>query len=207
MSLNVLGHETMPQSAGTYAALIEAQNVDIVGVQEGVQDWLLDTEMPTDYSRAEALGTALGEECWERDYQVFINTCRGNAFSSFQRFDLTDGPNATRTGEEAVVTKDGKSYAFINIHWDHQSADARVASSSETANRANAHGGLPVIVLGDFNEGCGGGNPDGMRSSASMTLIHNAGIDCVFSKQAPGSGYIIDATPSDHNAVVAELTL
>jgi hypothetical protein len=65
MSLNVFGHATMPAAAPVYAALIESQDVDIIGIQEGVQDWLLEEPLPTDYSRSEALEAALGE-CYQR---------------------------------------------------------------------------------------------------------------------------------------------
>ncbi|MGE0324814.1 MAG: endonuclease/exonuclease/phosphatase family protein [Polyangiaceae bacterium] len=206
MSLNVYGYMTMPQAAPTYAALIEAQNVDVVGIQEGVQDWQLSTMFPTDYSRAEALGAALGG-CYQREYQVFVNTCRGNTLDKHERFDLTDGPNATRTGEAATVTKGGKTFGFIDVHWDHQSDATKAANAVETAAATNAFGNIPVIVLGDFNAGCSSSYPSNMSSSASLDLIVNGGIDCIFSKSAPGSGMEVNASPSDHDAVVAELTL
>lgn len=205
MSLNVYGHMTLPGAAPTYAALIESQDVDVVGIQEGVQDWQLDTELPTDYDRAAAVGAALGD-CYERRYQIFVNTCRGNTLVSHERFDLTDGPNATRTGEVAVVTKDGRTFAFIDIHWDHESNATKAANATETAAAANAVGDLPVVVLGDFNATCSGEYPSNMSSAAELDLIVHGGIDCIFSRNAPGSGTTVDASPSDHDAVVAELT-
>ncbi len=205
MSLNVYGHMTLPGAAPTYAALIESQDVDVVGIQEGVHDWLIDTEFPTDYGRAEAIEAALGD-CYERRYQIFVNTCRGNAFVSHERFDLTDGPNATRTGEAATVTKDGRTFAFIDIHWDHESNATKAANAIETAAAANAVGDLPVVVLGDFNANCSGEYPNDMSSAAALDLIVHGGIDCIFSRDAPGSGTTVDASPSDHDAVVAELT-
>jgi endonuclease/exonuclease/phosphatase family metal-dependent hydrolase len=206
MSLNVFGHATMPAAAPTYAALIEAADVDVIGIQEGVQDWQLDEAMPTDYSRAEALGAALGE-CYQREYQVFVNTCRGNRFVDHQRFDLTDGPNATRTGEVATVVKEGMAFAFVDVHWDHESEEANAANASETAAQVNRLGSMPIVVLGDFNASCHAGNPEAMRGAASLALIVDGGIDCIFSMHAPGAGMEVDAEPSDHDAVVAELTI
>ncbi|MGE0324815.1 MAG: hypothetical protein AB7S68_21010 [Polyangiaceae bacterium] len=206
MSLNVYGYMTMPQAAPTYAALIQQQLIDVVGIQTGEQDWQLSTSMPTDYSRAEALGAALGS-CYQREYQIFVNTCRGNTLNKHERFDLTDGPNATRTGEAATVTKGGKTFGFIDVNWDHESSTTRAANAVETAQAANAFGSIPVVVVGDLNAGCTSTAASTMSSGASLDLIVNGGIDCIFSKFAPGGGQTIDATPSDHEAVIAELTL
>jgi hypothetical protein len=162
--------------------------------------------MPTDYGRAEALERALGD-CYERRYQVFVNECRGNSIAANDRFDLTDGPNATRTGEAVTVVKDGTSFGFINVHWDHQSSSVNAANANETAARSNQFGNIPVVVLGDFNTSCSGRNAGTMRDAASLNLNVHGGIDCIFSKGASGSGYIVDANPSDHESVVAELTL
>jgi hypothetical protein len=154
MSLNIYGWATMPGAAQDYAALIEARAVDIVGIQEGVQDWQIQG-WPTDYSRAEQLHAELGD-CWQRRFQIFVNTCRGAVLDSHKRFDLTDGPNAVRTGEVALVTKSGTQVAFLNVHWDHESASARAASAGETAAEANLHWSIPTLVSGDFNSDCTG---------------------------------------------------
>ena len=207
MSLNVWGHMTMPQEAPAYATLIKGQNVDVVGLQEGAHDWLLDTAMPTDYSRAEALGAALGS-CFERRYQVFVNVCRGNSIVGNDRFDLTDGPNATRTGEAVTVRKGGKTFGFIDVHWDHQDGSVNRANARETAARANAFGDIPVVVLGDFNTSCTGSNVGVMRTEASLRLDAKASIDCIFSRGTIWQkGYSMAGGPSDHPTVVAELTL
>jgi endonuclease/exonuclease/phosphatase family metal-dependent hydrolase len=206
MSLNVFGHATMPAAAPVYAALIESQDVDIIGIQEGVQDWLLEEPLPTDYSRSEALEAALGE-CYQREYQVFVNICRGNSLATHQRFDLTDGPNATRTGEVATVVKQGVTFGFIDVHWDHESSDANAANAAETAAQVNLLEAMPVVVLGDFNASCDAGTPESMRAAASLELVVDGDIDCIFSRQGPGAGMEVNAAPSDHEAVVAELTL
>lgn len=206
MSLNVYGYMTMPQAAPTYAALIEGQLIDVVGIQEGEQDWQLSTSMPTDYSRAEALGAALGS-CYQREYQIFVNTCRGNKLNKHERFDMTDGPNATRTGEAATITKAGKTFGFIDVHWDHESSTARAANAVETAVAVNAFGNIPVVVVGDLNTACTSTSASNMSAGGSVNLIVDGGIDCIFSKFAPGGGRTIDAAPSDHDAVIAQLTL
>ena len=206
MSLNVYGYATMPQAAPTYAALIEGQEVDVIGIQEGVQDWQLSEDWPSDYSRAEALGAALGE-CYQREYQVFVNVCRGNELLTHERFDLTDGPNATRAGEVATIRKGGVTYGFLDLHWDHESASANAANADETAAQVTLLGDMPVVVLGDLNASCTSTNPESMRQDAALELIVHGGIDCIFSKDAPGTGMEVDAQPSDHEAVVAELTL
>ncbi len=207
MSLNVYGHATMPGAASIYANLIKSQAIDVVGIQEGVNDWQLNTAFPTDYSRAEALGAALGS-CYQRRNQVFVNVCRGNSILGNDRFDLTDGPNVTRTGEAVTVTKDGKSFGFIDVHWDHQSSSTKVANAQETAARAQGFSNVPVIIVGDFNTSCSGSTAGVMKTAASLDLIFNGGIDCIFSKRATKSkGYTVNASPSDHPSVVAELTL
>ncbi len=207
MSLNVYGHATMPGAASSYADLIKSQAIDVVGIQEGVNDWQLNTAFPTDYSRAEALGAALGS-CYQRRNQVFVNVCRGNSIVSNDRFDLTDGPNVTRTGESVTVTKGGKTFGFIDVHWDHQSASTKTANARETAARAQGFPNIPVVIVGDLNTSCSGSTAGVMKTAASLDLIANGGIDCVFSKRATKSkAYTVNASPSDHPSVVAELTL
>jgi hypothetical protein len=207
MSLNVWGYKTMPQEAPAYATLIKSQNVDVVGIQEGANDWQLSTAMPTDYSRAEALGAALGG-CFERRYQVFVNVCRGNSIVGNERFDLSNGPNATRTGEAVTLRKGGKTFGFIDVHWDHQDANVNRANARETAARANGFAGTPVVVVGDFNTSCTGSNVEVMRTGASLRLDAKASIDCIFSRGTiRQTGFSTAGGPSDHPTVVAELTL
>lgn len=202
MSLNVYGHATMPQAAGDYAALIKGEDVEVVGIQEGADDWLLSTDMPTDYSRSDALGAALGE-CWEQRYQIFVNTCAGVSWVSSERFDLSDGPNATRTGEQAHLQKEGKAFTFIDIHWDHESSETRTANATETATQVNETPGEPTFVVGDFNAGCDSAQPTAMSEQAGMDLVVHGGIDCIFARNTTGSGNTVSASPSDHPAVVA----
>jgi hypothetical protein len=205
MSLNVYGWATMPQSAAKYAKLIESREVDVVGIQEGVNDWLIGAGMPTDYSRANALASALGN-CWKQRYQIFVNTCRGNDFVSSRRFDMTDGPNATRTGESAVINKNGFEYLFITIHWEHQMSSARTANAYETADEVNAFANLPAVVVGDFNTGCKSGDVNIMINSAGMKLIGDAGIDCIVVRDLSGSSQQFNASPSDHPSLDAILS-
>jgi hypothetical protein len=205
MSLNIYGHATMPGAAQDYAALIEAHDVDILGIQEGVHDWQIEV-WPTDYSRAEQLHAALGD-CWRRQFQIFVNTCRGASLDNHERFDLTDGPNAVRTGEVALVTKSGTQVAFLNVHWDHESASARTASASETATEANLHPNIPTLVVGDFNGDCTGDDVSAVVTRGGLDLIVDGGIDCILARGITGSGTAFRAEPSDHPAVAATFTL
>lgn len=205
MSLNIYGWATMPGAAPDYAALIEARNVDVLGIQEGNWDWEIEG-WPTDYSRSEQLHAALGD-CWQRRYQIFVNGCRGTELDSHRRFDLTDGPRAVRTGETALVSKSGTQIAFINIHWDHESAAARAASAIETAAEADLHRGTPTIVLGDFNCDCASADVTTLRGRGEMALVVDGGIDCILARDLTGTGEVLDATPSDHPAVVATFAI
>ncbi|MGL1935158.1 MAG: carbohydrate-binding protein [Fibrobacterales bacterium] len=207
MSLNLYAHKTLPQHAGDYADLINSRDADVVGVQEGVDDWELGIgpgEMPWNYGAANNIGNAL-DGCWEQKYQIFINTCKGNSFVSTHRFDLTDGPKATRTGETAIISKNGQRYAFINIHWDHQSNTTKVKNSDETAAEANLTPDIPTIVLGDFNSGCTGSEVQGLVSNAGMTLLGDAGIDCILVRGASGTSERFSGWPSDHPSLDATL--
>lgn len=204
ISLNIYAHVTMPSAADVYARYINELDVDVVGIQEGVNDWKIGPGLPTDYWAANSLGLALGP-CWEQRYQIFINTCRGNNFVSHRRFDLTDGPNATRTGESAVIGKNATQYLFITVHWDHELSTARAASSLETAAEVNSFD-LPTIVVGDFNTACHSNDPVSMAELASLDLAHNAGIDCVFQKGWGSQiGDTFVASPSDHPGIWVEL--
>jgi len=206
MTLNVYGWATMPQHAEKYAKLVQSRDVDILGIQEGSEDWLISTSFPTDYTRADALGEALGV-CWQQRFQIFINVCKGNQFISNHRFDLTDGPNATRTGESAIIDKNGFTYRMMNIHWDHQDDATTLINANETANEVNLDIGIPTILVGDFNSSCNSTEVNTAIKNANMTLIGGARIDCIITKVFSGNAEVFDATPSDHPSVDATLTL
>jgi len=209
MSLNIYGWKTMPKHSVDYAELINSHNVDVLGIQEGVEDWQLkhpdiEDKLPTNYQRAITLNKSLGQ-CWQHRFQIFINHCQGNRFIESGRFDLTDGPNATRTGEYAVIEKAAKRYLLVNVHWDHESIATRVANAEETAIQLNKIDKYPKILLGDFNSQCDAKEPLLVQSNAKMFLLKNAGIDCLFVKGLTGKAKNISAYPSDHPAIIANL--
>ena len=209
MSLNIYGWKTMPAHSDDYAQLINSHNVDVLGIQEGVEDWQLkvddiNNKLPTDYQRAITLKKSLGK-CWQHRFQIFINRCRGNSFIESGRFNLTDGPNVTRTGEYALIDKLNSRYLLVNVHWDHESAVTRSANAEETSALLNKISQHPKILVGDFNSHCDAKEPLLMQSSAKMTLLKNAGIDCLFVKGLTGKAKKIKAFPSDHPAIVAIL--
>ena len=211
MSLNVYGWKTMPEHSDDYAQLINRHYVDILGIQEGVEDWQLkqndlNSKLPTNYQRAMTLKKSLGQ-CWQRKFQIFINHCQGNNFIESGRFDLTDGPNATRTGEYAVIEKLNKRYLIVNVHWDHESVATRIANAEETSAQLNKISRYPKILLGDFNSHCNGREASLVRSKTKMTLLKNAGIDCLFVKGLTGKAQKIVANPSDHPAIIAKLRI
>lgn len=204
MSLNIYGWKTMPQHSADYANIIKKYNIDVVGIQEGVDDWQLKSHQPTDYSRSTALKEALGE-CWQHIFQIFINQCSGIKFVNSGRFDLTDGPNATRMGEFAIISKADNKYLLVNIHWDHESQEARKANAKETAAFINNNNQYPTILLGDFNSSCIGDEVSIVQSKTKMSLLANAGIDCMIIKGLSGNANTINAYPSDHPAIFATL--
>ncbi len=209
MSLNIYGWKTMPAHSDDYAQLITANQVDVLAIQEGVDDWQLkendiNNKLPTNYQRAMTLKTSLGE-CWQRQFQIFINLCQGNRFIESGRFDLTDGPNATRTGEYAVIAKVDKRYFIVNVHWDHESIATRIANAKETAAQLNKIAQYPKILLGDFNSQCDSREVILVQSKAKLTLVKSAGIDCLFVKGLTGRAKKIAAYPSDHLSIIASL--
>ncbi|MCP4679755.1 MAG: hypothetical protein GY854_30550 [Deltaproteobacteria bacterium] len=119
---------------------------------------------------------------------------------------MTDGPNATRTGEWAIIGKDEFEYGIVNIHWDHESETAKTANAGETAAQVNAMTQVPVVVVGDFNSNCGGNSVGQMIDQAGMNLIVNGGIDCIVGRGFTGFGQTFDATPSDHPGVDAAIS-
>ncbi len=210
MSLNIYGWKTMPKHSNDYAQLINRYQVDMVGIQEGVDDWQLkttdlDNNFPTNYQRAIDLHHALGK-CWQHRFQIFINHCQGNRFITSGRFDLTDGPNATRTGEYAIIEKAHQQYLFVNIHWEHESKDVRMANAKETAALLNSSAIHRQILLGDFNSQCDGKEVRSLQNLIELDLVESAGIDCLFVKGLSGKGTTINASPSDHPAIVATLS-
>jgi endonuclease/exonuclease/phosphatase family metal-dependent hydrolase len=206
MSLNIYGWKTMPEHSKDYGELVNSHKIDILGIQEGVEDWKLKSKLPTNYERSITLQQSLGE-CWLHKFQIFINHCQGNAFIVSGRFDLSDGPNATRTGEYAVIEKSSTRYLFVNVHWDHESVDTRIANAEETSMQLNRIDLYPKILLGDFNSRCDGKEASIVQSKAKMTLLKNAGIDCLFVKGLSGKAKKITAYPSDHPGIVATLKM
>lgn len=206
MTLNLYGWKTMPQHAATYATLISGLKIDILGVQEGVQDWKLTTNTPTDYSNADALLEALGD-CWQQRYQIYVNKCRGNGFVENGRFDLTDGPNATRTGEYAIVSTGRGELHVINVHWDHESEEAQSKNAEETAAQLNSRLTIPTVLVGDFNSDCSGDLVSGLIAATDTQLLGSAGIDCIITRGLSGSGQSIEAAPSDHPAILLNAKL
>jgi len=211
MSLNIYGWKTMPEHSDDYAKLAKKHSVDILGIQEGVEDWQLkgsdiDNERPTNYQRAVTLKKSLGK-CWQHKFQIFINHCQGNRFVESARFDLTDGPNATRTGEYAVIEKSNNRYLLVNVHWDHESVITRTANAEETSIQLNQMKKYPKILLGDFNSQCDSKEALIVHNKAKMTLLKSAGIDCLFVKGLTGKAMDIVAYPSDHPAIVATLNM
>ncbi len=210
MSLNIYGWKTMPKHSDDYAQLIKSHNVDILGIQEGVEDWQLkgsdidSNKLPTNYQRSISLKKSLGQ-CWRHKFQIFINHCQGNRFVESARFDLTDGPNATRTGEYAVIEKFNNRYLLVNVHWDHESVVTRIANAKETSAQLNQKRKYPKILLGDFNSKCDSKEAAMVQKKAKLTLLKNAGIDCLFVKGLTGKAKDIVAYPSDHPAIVATL--
>ncbi len=206
MSLNVYGWKTMPQHSKEYAQLIKTHNLDIVAIQEGADDWQLNTPFPTDYRHSRALHKSLGS-CWGHKYQIFINHCKGNKFVKSSRVELTNGPNATRTAEYAIIEKLNDTIAVINIHWDHESKTTREANAKETIALVSKLSTYPVILLGDFNSPCQGEEVTFVRAAASMVLQADAGIDCALVKGLQGSAQLVPAPPSDHPAIITQITV
>lgn len=210
MSLNIYGWKTMPEHSDDYARLIKRHNVDILGIQEGVEDWQLkgsdidSSKLPTNYQRAITLKKSLGK-CWQHKFQIYINFCQGNRFIESGRFDLTDGPNATRTGEYAVIDKLNSRYLFVNVHWDHESVVTRMANAKETSTQLNQIKIYPKILLGDFNSACDSKEALLVQKSSKLILLKDAGIDCLFVKGLTGKAKEIVAYPSDHPSIVATL--
>jgi len=209
MSLNIYGWKTMPEHSHVYAELIQRNNVDILAIQEGVEDWQLksselDGKLPTNYQRAITLKKSLGQ-CWQHKFQIFINYCQGSRFIESGRFNLSDGPNATRTGEYAVIEKSNERYFIINIHWDHESDVIKVANAKETIEQLDKFAQYSKILLGDFNSQCDSKEVTVLQKIAKMNLLKHAGIDCLFVKDLTGKAKTILALPSDHLAIVAVL--
>jgi len=213
MSLNIYGWKTMPEHSADYAQLIKKHNVDILGIQEGVEDWQLkhstdstldNNQLPTNYQRAITLKNSLGQ-CWQHKFQIFVNHCRGNRLIESGRFDLTDGPNTTRTGEYAVIEKLNIRYLLVNVHWDHESIVTRMANAEETSAQLMKMKGYSKILLGDFNSKCDSKEVSLVQKKTKMSLLKNAGIDCLFVEGITGKAKEVVAYPSDHPAIVATL--
>ncbi len=211
-SLNIYGWNAIDQQnkQGEFADIIIAGNIDVVGLQESADD-NFGAGLPPNYDRVTKIMSELSSKdpgCWENRYSILINTCRNNSFISNARVDMTDG-QYSRTGEHAVISKNGFEYAFITVHWDFAD-NVQKANAAETAAMANLHQDKPVILVGDFNTACRGGTVGIVLSTANMDLWGVANgmgeIDCVIARGMTGTEEKVSVPPSDHDSVISELT-
>ncbi|WP_156115665.1 hypothetical protein [Colwellia psychrerythraea] len=63
----------------------------------------------------------------------------------------------------------------------------------------------PKILLGDFNAHCDSREGELVQSKSKLTLVKNAGIDCLFVKDLTGKAKETSVYPSDHPAIAASL--
>eukprot|EP00122_Pirum_gemmata_P010719 Pgem_evm1s9921 len=205
ITYNLFAHKTLDKGFGAteYATKIKNLHADVVGAQEGVNDWKINSKFPTDYSRAQKLLSALGS-CWQRRYQIFINTCKGVKFVGPEdgRWDLSDGEEATRTGETQVIEKNGNRFNLVNVHWEAwgKGASVRKKNADETADQVNTISG-PTIITGDFNCGCSSTTASKFKNKATgVSLMEGPNIDCIFAKGIQKtSSQVFNGAPSDHH--------
>lgn len=142
---------------GHLLEVLTALQPDILGVQEAhdFQVAVLDAAFPA-HDR-EGLGredgVAAGEWCalyWRRD-----RFCRrdGGTYWLSETPEVPGskawGANCTRIGTWAdLESADGTPFRVTNLHWDHESALARLRSAEMVVKRAGARN---AVVLGDFN--------------------------------------------------------
>lgn len=205
LSYNIEGWKN--HSPHTQAEAINATGAQVIGLQEGMQDWQIGSQgtMPTDYSRTDNIVASLNQQGgqWTNRYQIIINagSCE---FVDSGRFDMTDGPNAVRTGEWAIIREKsrGDRFLMVNLHWDHQGAnDTNRAETMEWISTFEKGKNLPVVIVGDFNRDAG---ETGLES-AGFQLAKHGGIDGILTRgmKSVGSGSI--TAPSDHTPIFAAL--
>lgn len=218
MSYNIWGWKDFNHRLYTMAKVICDNNVDVVGIQEGVQDnkgggsleYRGGQPFPTEarYWRARSVYDKLNSicgGCYRRYYEIIYNACRGVSLVSSNRYDLPDGPNYIRTGEKAVLSKSGRQFTFLNNHWDSQ--DHNTHSRAADAVIAAVGNSSPAVIVGDFNTG---------QNYATNKIIargfqcaYCSGIDYIMSKGLRKTGqkkisHGYPAAISDHPVLVAD---
>jgi endonuclease/exonuclease/phosphatase family metal-dependent hydrolase len=143
------------------AALIRFHQFDIVGLQEGMKNQLVDLQnlLPgyTYYGRGREDGQSKGEHS-----AILYKKNDFNVLDSGD-FWLSETPEKSGWGWDAKLNricswlklrrkKDKKVFYVFNVHYDHQGVKARIESSKLMIKKIKEiAGSQPVIFTGDFN--------------------------------------------------------
>ncbi len=137
----------------------------VVGMQEVQQRQLL--ELKAEFPRYEALGVARKDGKTAGEYTtIFYDRARLTSLDSgtFWFSDTPEVPGSRSWGNQIarICTwsrfrdrRDGRTFYFYNMHFDHQSGPSRERSAELLAHRVDARefSGDPVIIMGDLNAG------------------------------------------------------
>jgi len=155
------GENAWPVRKSYVADIIKKNNIDIIGIQEGLKkqvDYLSD-EL-NDYSRI-GIGRDDGKEAGEYS-AIFYNKDKFDKLES-NTFWLSQTPDKPGLGWDAVCNRivtwgkfkdkeSGKIFYIFNTHFDHMGTLARKNSALLIKKTIDSLcSGEPVIITGDFN--------------------------------------------------------
>lgn len=153
-----------PQRRGVVKNLIEQQQSDLIGTQEGLYSQI--KNIAADLPQYTWIGTGRDGGSRGEFMAIFYRTDRFEPLE-FDHFWLSDTPgligsttwgNTNRRMVTWVKFRDraGGDFYFFNTHFDHQVQPAREKSADLVLKRVEAlKTELPVILVGDFNVAAG----------------------------------------------------
>ena len=151
-----LWEDRLPQ----VAALIQFHQIALVGVQEALNNQLLDLSRELGYSY---IGVGRDDGTEKGEYAAILYNPKKIEILDQGTFWLSPTPEKPSKGWDASLNRictwgkfkdeSGKSFYVFNIHYDHIGQQARVESSKlvmgqvSKINKENA----PALLMGDFN--------------------------------------------------------
>lgn len=179
MSFNLRYDNITAERAAAVIAEIKNYNPDVFGVQEDTAQWSAKLEevfpeyTPVRYTYDSDTGSEEYETLYFRtaDFKSVESGTKWFSETPDVRSSLS-GANKVRKMNYAVLTRtsDSKTFCFANTHLDNAGEDSTKWESLATVRKqqaeiliaqlkeiSQAHGNIPVIVVGDFNT-----TPDGL---------------------------------------------
>ncbi|GAB4427223.1 MAG: hypothetical protein OHK0039_45480 [Bacteroidia bacterium] len=155
------GYNAWPKRTYLVESMVRYHRADLLGVQEALEGQMQDlARMLPDFASA---GVARDTGAWAEYSAIWYRRSRFDLLDS-GTFWLSETPDSMSRGWDAALNRiatwvrlrdraSGKTFLYVNTHFDHRGETARQESARLILQQIAALNptGLPVILSGDFN--------------------------------------------------------